>query len=271
MLASAAVALTISLLQTPLYQSSSRVLILQKNDGELDAYTLARSSEKLGKNLSTIIGTSIFFNKVVGTGMVASADLPQNETLRRKEWQRILSASNIPDTSILEIKARYPDREKAERMIVAVENILLSQGADFLGLPHEQVFMQVVDAPLTSVRPVTPVLPAQTAAGGLIGLVVAYGYALMREALAVIEKEDRAKGSYVTVVEAVPSVSRAQESSAVDQSRRKTSNVRTVPMAYGMQEQPLSDRIHTMYDDVRAPFGNQYFFENRVIELDEKI
>jgi len=291
-LSSALVALTLSMLQTPQYLSSSRMLILQKNDGDIDAYTLARASEKLGNNLATIIGTSAFMDRAISTGLVNTKDFSSVESQRRAQWLSFVSADLVPETSILEINVRHPDRAKAEKMLVAIESVLLTESAGFLGMPQDQIFMQVVDAPLTSLNPVAPVVPLDTLAGALLGVIVSFGYAGMRE----LQFRRKKIGQ-------MPIVSRVQEHTYPDRSRSSAQDFQpfphrieltphTTPAASSLENEQLAlvdhqapsdllketiaigphhDKVHSMYDDLHAPFGNQYYFENRVIQLSEEV
>ncbi len=283
---SAFAALMLSMQQTPQYLSTFRMLILQKNDGDIDAYTLARASEKLGNNLATVIGTSAFLDRVVSTGLVSSTDFSSVESQRREQWFTYVSADLVPETSILEINVRYPDRAKAEKMLVAIESVLLTESAGFLGMPQDQIFMQVVDAPLTSLNPVAPVVPLDTLAGALLGVIISFGYAGMREVQFKRKKTDQmpitqahehfnqpskslqdfAPFPHPIVLNThTPDVLSSENTSHALVNHQAPTISPKETTARGSHH----DKVHSMYDDLRAPFGNEYYFENRVIQLSE--
>jgi len=290
----AAIALAISFTLTPLYQSTVRILVLQKNDRGIDAYTLSRASERIGNNLATILQTSAFLDRVIATGLVSSSDFSKNESTRRKEWESFIHADLVPETSILAITATHAQRDKAEKIVIATESVLLSQSAHFLSVHNDEISLQVVDAPLTSLTPVSPNIPAHVAAGFAMGLLLSLCFALVRELIHANRELLRTTDDHISA----PSVashdeftashykdesSLASQIPAVIRDQDTTDSPHTAFYASIAPADTISspgpilphrtsgEKIRTMHDDVQAPFGNQYYFENRVIQLDPSV
>lgn len=161
------------LLVKPLeYSSTVSVLIIQKINPNLDAYTAARAAEKLGKNLASIIYTTSFFEKVKSSSFNLNIDWPSTEKEKRKLWQTKITARAIPDTSILEITAYDQDPQKAEKLAQAVAYILVSEGKEYHG-GGEDIVIKSVDSSLTSDLPVRPNILLNVVSGLFFGIFVA--------------------------------------------------------------------------------------------------
>lgn len=164
-------AVALSLIKPLEYSSTVSVLIIQKINPNLDAYTAARAAEKLGQNLAEIIYTTSFFDKVRSSNFNLDINWPDNEKARRKLWQDKISARALPDTSILEITAYDTDPTKAEKLAQAVAFILVSEGKEYHG-GGEDIIIKNVDSSLTSDFPVRPNLFLNLISGLFFGIFI---------------------------------------------------------------------------------------------------
>lgn len=164
-------AIVLSLIKPLEYSSTVSVLIIQKINPNLDAYTAARAAEKLGQNLAEIIYTTSFFDKVRSSNFNLDINWPDNEKARRKLWQDKISARALPDTSILEITAYDTDPTKAEKLAQAVAFILVSEGKEYHG-GGEDIVIKNVDSSLTSDFPVRPNLFLNLISGLFFGIFI---------------------------------------------------------------------------------------------------
>src|SRR3989338_1689178 len=89
-------ALWLSLQQSPLYASNTRVLITQKSVSSTDAYTMLRAAERMGQSLASVMTTASFLDKVLQSGYSVRNVFPQDEALRRDIWEGMLEVSVIP-------------------------------------------------------------------------------------------------------------------------------------------------------------------------------
>jgi len=300
-----AFALVMSVTQQPLYESTTRLLVLQRHSGDLDAFTAARAAEKLGENLRHVMRTSSFFEKVLAARGVGRDDFPRDEAMRRTAWQKIVVADLIPETSILRVRVRHSDRSQAERLITAVNAVLVSQSEEYLGIPARDLFIRVVDAPLTSVRPVVPDVTKNIALGVGLGLLLSFGYVLVRELIAQRKlsrlpmfkppQDDGGVSQPIPLVQRLTELTVQADTVYVSRKQRepqlpavpklKELGVRAAPSVATLYPETMRDAesvvterkpdrvddkegvVHTMFDDVKAPFGGQYYFQNRLIEV----
>jgi len=152
------------------YSSKVSVLIIQKINPNLDAYTAARAAEKLGKNLSSVIYTTSFFDKVRHSNFDLKFNLPTSERQRRQAWQRKISTSINPDTSILEITAYDKDKKEAEKLAQVIAYVLATEGQEYHG-GGDDIVIKPVNTALTSNYPTRPNLLVNIGGGLILGFV----------------------------------------------------------------------------------------------------
>jgi capsular polysaccharide biosynthesis protein len=175
-----AVALLISVVQTPRYESQTALLVVQKQTATADAYTAAKASEKLGSNLAKVIYTTSFLDKVASQPDVDLSFLPADEQKRREAWKNAVTASIEPETSILKISAYAPNRDIATNLARAIAYTLANDSAEYYG-GSDNISIQVVNTAITSKYPVKPNYLLNMLAGILVGLMAAVGILVIRE------------------------------------------------------------------------------------------
>ncbi len=288
----AVAALGLSLQQTPLYASSARILVTQKQTSGVDAYAAARGSEKLAQNLTTIIGTASFFERVMGAGFSVVNDFPKDEASRRSVWNTVVKPSVVPSSSILAITVYHKSRDQAERILVAINTVLISQGTGYLGT-GDSVNLQIVDAPLTTTAPVKPNIPMNMMVGLIAGFIISLGYSFVREAIAqsiTYPLTANASEEYTPLPAGylVPKQREETPQPAIPQVQELRANPYIVEISESEpQPEPAAEiseyipeslpavpstasGIHSMHDHVKAPFGGQYYFQNKLVQLGDK-
>jgi len=164
-------AIALSLIKPLEYSSKVSVLIIQKINPNLDAYTAARAAEKLSDNLVQIIYTTSFYEKIRSTNFNLGLDWPETEKERRDYWSEKVSAKSIPDTSILEITAYDQNPEQAARLADAVAYVLITNGQEYHG-GGEDIVIKKVDSNITSNYPVRPNIILNVISGLFFGIFV---------------------------------------------------------------------------------------------------
>lgn len=266
----------LSMRMTPLYASNSRVLIVQTASATTDAYTALRASERLGNHLSHIVMTSSFLDHVLNSGFSVRDTFPADEDARRDQWADIMRVSMIPETSILDITALHADRAQAERIVAATNWALLNYGKEYVGI--ETMAIQVVDAPLTSLTPVQPRVPINVAMGALAGFIISVGFTLLRESI---------HSSHSSVNIPVPHITQGTKSFSpptipvrlAEASKIDYASIENIfdtikankldDAANTMSSCNPRETIRTMHDHAKTPFGGQYFFQHKLISLDD--
>lgn len=161
------------------YSSDVSLLIVQKQQQYTDAYTSQKAAEKLGKNLISVVETFDFMNRVVATGYVSPDVLSSSTEVRKKQWKRMVTASMIPETGVLKIRAYGIDPETAENVALGVATVLTTNSRDYHG-GGDSVEIRQIDGPVTSRRPVKPNLALNGGAAFVLGLAVLYFIFLVR-------------------------------------------------------------------------------------------
>lgn len=136
------------------YTSSVRLLIVQKNTGTSDAYAVLKSAESISDNLSQVVRTSSFLDKVLDAAYGVDKNFfPRKEYDRRKKWNRMIETQGSRGTGFLKITVYHPDKREAHTIARAVSSILIKEGWQYVGTAME---MKLVDRPLESRFPARP-------------------------------------------------------------------------------------------------------------------
>jgi capsular polysaccharide biosynthesis protein len=160
-------AVLLSLLRPLEYSSSTSILITQEL-GVVDAYTASRSAERIADDLSSIVYTSTFYDKVMNSGYSIDTDyFPEDPIKERDRWEKTISASVARSSGLLDIRAYHPDVSQAEEIARAVAFVLTTQGWTYTS--GGNITVQVVDDPLNSRYPVRPNIPVNAISGFFLG------------------------------------------------------------------------------------------------------
>ncbi len=174
-IASAVVIVTIasfivSIIQTPEYQSTVQLLVIQKQKDNADAYTATRSAETVAGILSKVIYTSTFFDQVMSSGFeidknTYSKDLEE----RKKEWEKAVDARVVGDTGTLQIDVYDKNRNQAEQLAYAIAYVVINNGKQYHGA-ESQIETKLIDAPITTDKIARPNIALNIFAGFILGL-----------------------------------------------------------------------------------------------------
>lgn len=175
------IALIVSLVSPFQYSASTKILIIQKQEKNLDAYTATKSAEKIGKNLASIIFTSSFYNEVIESNNAISEKFSADSTERRKEWNKNIVANVQPESGILEIEVYDVDRNFAAQVVRTIAFVLVNKGSDYHG-GGTDVQIKVVDDVFISKYPMRPNIAVNLLIALIIGLIVGGYYVILKEA-----------------------------------------------------------------------------------------
>jgi len=174
-------ALIISLFQPFQYAASTKILIIQKQDRNLDAYTATKSAERIGKNLTSIMYTSSFYNEVIESNSTIKSKFSTDSRERRKEWEKNVKAVVVPETGIIEITAYDVDRAHASQLVRNIAYVLVNKGADYHG-GGADVAIKIVDDVFISKFPVKPNIALNTLLAVVIGFLFGSAFVVLKEA-----------------------------------------------------------------------------------------
>jgi capsular polysaccharide biosynthesis protein len=174
-------ALIVSLLQPFQYSATTKMLIIQKQEKNLDAYTATKSAERIANNLASIIFTSSFYNEVIDSNPDIAAKFLPDSTERRKAWKKNVQATVIPETGILQIQVFDVDRNYASQVVKTISYVLINKGGEYHGGGTE-VSIKIVDDVFISKYPVRPNIILNGSLALLIGFLLGSAYIILSEA-----------------------------------------------------------------------------------------
>lgn len=161
----------VSIYQTPKYRSTVKLLVIQKQGQQLDAYTAARSAQTVGEILSKMVYTSSFFDRVLTSGFKIRDDFSRDPEKRKKEWKETVSARVIDETGTIQVDVFHPDALQAEQLAFGIAYVMINFGDQYHG-GGTRVEVKMVDLPWTSDKPVKPNIIQNTVGGFLLSFFV---------------------------------------------------------------------------------------------------
>jgi len=187
-------ALIVSLVQPFQFSASTKILIIQKQERNLDAYTATKSAERIGKNLVNIIYTSSFYNEVIEANSEIASKFPSDDVKRRKMWEKNIKANVIPETGILEVKVYDVDRQYASQLVRTIAYVLVDKGAEYHG-GGTDVEIKIVDDVFISKYPVRPNIIVNLSLAVIIGALLGSAFVVLNEAgKLTLSKENETEG-----------------------------------------------------------------------------
>lgn len=159
------------------YSSTTRILITQEL-GAVDAYTASRSVERIADDLATAVHTTKFRESVFEDSAIDLSYFPEDEERLRNKWEKAITTSVLRSTGFLTIKAYHPDVNEAEKLSLAVAEVLTQEGWTFTS--GGNITVQLVDEPLNSRWPVRPNILVNAFSGFILGAIAGIGYILIQ-------------------------------------------------------------------------------------------
>lgn len=154
------------------YSATSQVLIISRDKSGVDPYTQARSAEKIGANLTELINTTDFFNKVMNNTTYSFDREPWknlSDKQQRKKWIKDVQANMSYGVSIMNIKVYSYTKDESKALSNAITQTMVTQGWEYLG---GDVAIKAVSDPLTSQLPDRPNFFANAGIGFLVGMII---------------------------------------------------------------------------------------------------
>ena len=167
------------------YRSTNRLLLVQPTDTTSDAYGVIKSVERTSESLSQVLYTTSFYDKVMATGFdIDKTYFKQDEKQKRKQWSKMISASVVRGSGMLQLDVYHTDPAQALELNRAIAYTLsLSGGLEYLG--NRNIQIKEVDAPLVSKWPVRPNLLVNGILGIILGFIVGIAYAFLGKTMPV--------------------------------------------------------------------------------------
>lgn len=167
-------AIVFSLAQTMKYTVKSRLLVVQ-NSSNNDAYTLSKSNEYLGNLFAEVVYSSSFYDRVIASQYYINNDYFSGSYNQQIEkWQKTVQTKTKGDTGIVEIYVYHPQTTEANKIALAINDILINSNQDYQG--GQNIKISIIDQPMTSSYPNKPNLPYNVAAALFGSFVISLFY-----------------------------------------------------------------------------------------------
>ena len=152
----ALVATGISFIFPVQYRADAQVYIISHSRFGVDPYTVAKSAERIGENLSQVMKSNDFYEKVMqNKNFDLDKSYFENTTDRnkRKHWEKSIDASVVFGTSVLNVSAYHHNPEEAKKYAAAIMDTLITRGTEYVG---DDVTLKLLNQPLVTRLPVRP-------------------------------------------------------------------------------------------------------------------
>jgi capsular polysaccharide biosynthesis protein len=154
------------------YRADAAVYIISKSRYGVDPYTVVKSAEQVGQNITQVMKTQDFFDKVM-TVVPASFDKSQfqnvSDRVRTKRWQKTVDGSVIFGTGVLNVSAYHHDPAQANILASALVDTLVQKGYEYVG---GDVTIKQVNKAIVTRFPVRPNLLLNAVLGFILGLFI---------------------------------------------------------------------------------------------------
>lgn len=163
----------VTLVQPQRYRSTVNLLVVQRYNWNMDAYSASRSTLYLASILSKVMYSQAFFDQVMGAGFGVKNTFSADPEKRRDQWETTVRTETLEQTGVIAISVYHIERDQAEKIARAIENVLTTKGDQYHG-GGNQVVLKTIDAPYTTDRPVLPNIPLNLAAGLVLGFFLGF-------------------------------------------------------------------------------------------------
>lgn len=144
----------ISLASSLKYSVSSRLLVIQDASGS-DVYSLSRSNEYLGNLFSQVVYSSSFYDQVLSSRYnVEKGYFSGDYGQQLKKWRKTVNTKTQGDTGIIEVNVYHPQVNEAQKIALAVNDILINNNKDYQS--NQNIKVKILDQPLASSYPTKP-------------------------------------------------------------------------------------------------------------------
>ena len=171
-----ALSLVLSLIQPFQYSAKTRILVIPSSTG-LDAYSAIKSAEAIGQNISQVIYTTSFFDKVMQRNSNIQNIWSTEESKKRKQWEKMIKTEVIYGTGLVDITVYHKDKEQASLLAKTIADVLSDEGRNYFGMSGLQITM--VSSPLLSKYPVKPNLLLNIFMGLLLGILGGIAFTIL--------------------------------------------------------------------------------------------
>jgi capsular polysaccharide biosynthesis protein len=170
------------MLFSPRFQSNFDVLVVQNQEGFVDSYTLAKSTEHFSKLLSESVYTETFLNKVIEGDPELSKVLPIDREERMKKWSKMIETSLNVELGMIHFKTLSSDRDQVEKMSKTVAAVLAQNNNLFIS-ENQKIEVRMINSPMIKSNPGTGMLVLAVVFSFLVGVLLVFVFSFYKGVL----------------------------------------------------------------------------------------
>lgn len=168
--ACAAAGFFILLFTSARYEVRTDFLVSQEESNTKDYYTLARSSEYIGKILGEVVYSERFIDTVVETGIVNAEFLPFDKKERLETWRDMVTIQKEADLGILHLTVASDASREAQKISQAIAQVLVEKNGRFLGTADKNIPVSMLSGPIAERNPSFQEIAIVVIAGFVFGV-----------------------------------------------------------------------------------------------------
>jgi capsular polysaccharide biosynthesis protein len=155
------------------YEVRTDFLVSQNSSETKDYYTLARSSDYIGKVLSEVMYSEKFINAAVETGKVNQTLLPFDKSKRLEAWGKMVKVRREADLGIMQVTVLSNNNKEAAAVSEAVAEVLKNRNKEFLGTTDQGITVAILSGPITDKNPNLTEILTVLVSGFIFGIILA--------------------------------------------------------------------------------------------------
>lgn len=137
--------LVISLIQTPKYKSSAKLLVVFSQT-DMNPYTSAQTSNYIAGILEEVISSDSFIDSVFKTNFDLINDLSFSADKKSKQWGKMVKTKVEDNKGIIVIDIYHKDKEQANNFAQAVSYVLITNHSLYHG-SGDSVVVKMISSP----------------------------------------------------------------------------------------------------------------------------
>jgi capsular polysaccharide biosynthesis protein len=162
------------------YEVRTDFLVSQNSAETKDYYTLARSSDYIGKVLSEVVYSEKFINAAVETGKVNQTLLPFDKSKRLEAWSQMVRVRREADLGIMQVTVLSNNNKEAAAVSEAVAEVFKNRNKEFLGTTDQGVTVAILSGPITDKNPNLTEILTVLISGFIFGIILALFFLYLR-------------------------------------------------------------------------------------------
>ena len=142
------ISLGISLLITPKYKATSKLIVVFNQDNT-DAYTASKNSSYITGILSEVVYSNSFINSVLTNNYNLKDNLGQTNEARQKTWKKMIKISTLDAQGIIIVDSYNNDKYQAYQFAESVSAIMINNHGQYDGFGDKVTIKQIDNSNLS--------------------------------------------------------------------------------------------------------------------------